>query len=65
MTEERKPFWVKCPKCSHCWTVAFAPMEVGLFAKIAMAGSKFCPKCGATGAVVAKQKDGELREPAA
>lgn len=57
-----KPFWAKCVKCSHCWAVGYAPMELGKFARVAKAGSKYCPKCGATGAVVAKQKDGILQE---
>ena len=57
-----KPFWVKCAKCAHCWIVAYAPFELGAFAKIAKANSKHCPKCGARGAVVAKQHDGILDE---
>lgn len=59
MTEERKPFWVKCPTCSHCWPAAYAPMEVEAFAKTVMAAR--CPMCGQSkGIGVAKQNDGKL-----
>lgn len=60
-TEEKKPFWVKCAACAHCWAVAHLPMEVSLIVKI-MKRAKNCPKCGATKIVVAKQKSGELLE---
>lgn len=44
MSDERKPFWVKCRKCAHCWTAAYLPMEVDTFAKIATRAA--CPMCG-------------------
>ncbi len=64
MSEERKPFWAKCGKCSHCWPAAYAPMELHLFASTIMAA--VCPMCGANkGIKVAKQDDGKLLEPEA
>lgn len=65
MSEPRKPFWTKCKPCGHCWVAAYAPMELTAFAKTI--GAARCPMCGAGGKaiLVAKQKDGELREGAA
>jgi hypothetical protein len=60
MTDARKPFWVKCEPCNHCWAPVYAPMEVTLFAKIAKATR--CPMCGSNKAVVAKQRHGVLNE---
>lgn len=62
---EKKPFWAKCTGCNHCWPVAYAPMELATFAKIALNSSKNCPMCGATKIVVAKQDNGKLLEDAA
>jgi hypothetical protein len=60
--EERKPFWAKCPKCSHCWAAAYAPMELGAFAKTIMRAA--CPMCGThKGVMIAKQHNGKLLEP--
>jgi hypothetical protein len=57
----RKPFWAKCPSCSHCWPAAYAPMEVALFAKTVMRAA--CPMCACSkGILIAKQNDGELLE---
>lgn len=58
---ERKPFWVKCRKCSHCWPAAYLPLVVDVFAKIAK--SAVCPMCGDKKPVVAKQDNGKLNEP--
>lgn len=63
MSDERKPFWVKCRKCAHCWTAAYLPMEVDTFAKIATRAA--CPMCGDRKPVIAKQDDGKLNEPEA
>jgi len=62
---DRKPFWAICKdsNCRHCWAPAWAPMEAALFARIAAAGSKYCPLCGAKGAFVAKQEGSLLLEP--
>lgn len=62
MTEERKPFWVKCEPCGHCWAPAYFPMEAGKFAKAAK--NVLCPMCGngPKNIVVAKQHNGVLKE---
>lgn len=45
ITEEaKKPFFVHCGKCRHEWAVAFLPLPVGVFVKLAKA---LCPMCGA------------------
>ena len=64
MIEERKPFWVMCGPCNHCWSPAYLPIDVSKFTKIVMKAA--CPMCGASGRdiVVAKQDDGRLLEPA-
>lgn len=62
MSAEKKPFWVKCTACSHCWPAAYAPMEADVFLRICLNNSKNCPKCGAPKPVVAKQKSGDLLE---
>jgi hypothetical protein len=56
----RKPFWGKCEPCGHCWAIAYLPMTVETFARVAK-GSK-CPMCGSGKIFVAKQYDGELQE---
>lgn len=56
------PFWAICSKCRHCWIVAYYPLELALFARIAKGHSR-CPKCNAPG-LVAKQEKGVLTEPA-
>lgn len=59
--EERKPFWVKCPTCSHCWAVAYQPMEVSAFCDLVKRAA--CPMCGETKHIgIAKQDDGKLLE---
>lgn len=63
MTEERKPFWAKCRKCSHCWPAAYAPMPITDFCRTAKRA--VCPMCGDTKPVIAKQDDGKLLEPGA
>lgn len=64
MSEERKPFWVKCGKCSHCWAAAYLPMEMAACAKLMMVSR--CPMCGngPKNNFIAKQKDGVLTETA-
>lgn len=57
-----KAFWAICEKCNHCWPAAYFPLEATKFAKIAKRA--VCPKCGGR-ALVAKQDDGVLQEPAA
>lgn len=42
MTEERKPFYLRCGVCGHVWVGAFTPMPLGLFAKVV--GAAMCPK---------------------
>lgn len=44
MAEERKPFWVKCPSCSHHWIAAYMPLPVDTFAKLMERAA--CPICG-------------------
>lgn len=62
MTEERKPFFVQCSKCKHCWPAAYYPMEVSAWARIVM--KAICPMCGCTkGHTIPKQADGKLTEP--
>ena len=61
--EARKPFWVKCRLCAHCWAIAFLPMEMGAFAKVAQGAA--CPMCGDKKPVIPKQSDGVLLEDAA
>lgn len=56
-----KPLWAKCAKCSHCWPVAFLPMPMNIFAKVAKGGFR-CPRCGDAKPVVAKQDNGILKE---
>lgn len=61
MTEPRKPFWAKCPTCSHCWPAAFLPMEINKAADLMKRAA--CPNCGETKHIkVAKQNDGKLNE---
>jgi hypothetical protein len=63
MTEERKPFWAKCPGCSHCWPAAYLPMEMGACARLLKRAA--CPHCGnAKRTGIAKQDDGVLQEAA-
>lgn len=61
--ETRKPFWIKCGGCCHCWAAAYLPMEASMFGRIAM--KAICPMCGngPKNNLVAKQHDGVLREP--
>ena len=63
MTDERKPFWVKCVKCSHCWAAAYLPMDVSTFARVAKTAG--CPMCGDKKPIVAKQDCGIFKEGAA
>ena len=42
-TEAKEPFLVHCGECSHEWAIAFLPMPVDTFAKLAKAR---CPMCG-------------------
>jgi hypothetical protein len=62
MNETRKPFWVKCTSCSHCWSPAYIPMDVSAFVKATR--RPVCPMCGASGKgiVLAAQIDGVLLE---
>ena len=64
MAEARKPFWVKCGSCGHVWTAAYLPMVAEQFAKAAKC---CCPNCanGPKNIFIAKQADGELKEPLA
>jgi hypothetical protein len=60
----RKPFWVKCPACAHCWPAAYSGMDVETFGHLVKRAA--CPMCGtARGIKVAKQHDGALLEPGA
>ena len=45
MNAARNPFWVKCCECSHVWTAAYTPMELGKMAKLLK--GLCCPMCGA------------------
>lgn len=47
----------KCVECGHTWVVLYLPMMLSLAAKIMKSGSKYCPKCGATGAVLAQDNE--------
>lgn len=62
MTEARKPFFAKCRTCDHVWPIAYAPMELTLFAQVLIDAR--CPMCGADAKQItpAKQKDGVLLE---
>jgi hypothetical protein len=61
MTEQRKPFWAKCPTCAHCWPAAYAPLEVEIFARLVKKAA--CPMCGETKHIgVARQDQGKLLE---
>lgn len=42
---QKLPFDGQCRQCDHVWTLAYTPMEVGLFAKICQ--NAHCPMCGA------------------
>lgn len=59
----KKPVWAKCQNCGHCWPVAYLPMNLSAFAKLAKR-TAICPHCATTGKkiIVAKQNDGELLE---
>jgi hypothetical protein len=50
----------KCKECGHVWIVLYLPMPMALAAKVARSLGRYCPKCGATGSLVAK--DAELPE---
>lgn len=59
--EERKPFWAKCPTCSHCWPIVYMPIAVELMAKATKRAT--CPMCGETKKIgIAKQDEGKLLE---
>lgn len=45
MTEERKPFRVRCQPCGHVWVAGYYPMELVKFANL-LKGTK-CPNCAA------------------
>lgn len=63
MTETRKPFWIKCGACNHCWAGAYVPIELSKFVKLGKAAR--CPMCGEGKKLYpAKQDDGVLQEPA-
>lgn len=47
----------KCAKCSHVWIVCYLPMMMTLACKIIASMSAHCPKCGATGALTAKDDE--------
>jgi ribosomal protein S27AE len=55
-----KPFYARCADCGHVWIVAYYPLELAKFSKIAL-GHSDCPKCGGPG-MVAKQDNGVLLE---
>jgi Zn finger protein HypA/HybF involved in hydrogenase expression len=57
-----RPLWAKCVKCSHCWPVAYLPMDMRTFARVTKKIS--CPRCGDPKPVVAKQDNGILKEQA-
>lgn len=61
--EAKKPFWVICSACGHCWAAAYLPMAARTFAAIVNSSAKMCQKCGAGKPLVAKQNDGVLLEP--
>lgn len=65
MTDQRKPFWVKCSACQHVWAAAYAPMELAAMARLLK--SARCPNCahGPKGIFIAKQDNGVLNEPLA
>jgi len=44
--DERKPFRVRCGKCSHKWIAAYTPMQMGPMAKVLKAIR--CPMCAET-----------------
>ncbi|WP_193188872.1 DUF4326 domain-containing protein [Nisaea sediminum] len=58
---EKTPLWAKCRACAHCWPIAYLPMSMATFGRIAKKGFA-CPACGDDQPVVAKQKNGELKE---
>lgn len=45
MTQERKPFHVRCQPCGHVWIAGYLPMELAKFANL-LKGTK-CPNCAA------------------
>ena len=45
VTDERKPFLVKCDPCWHTWIAAYTPIPVDAFLRV-MKGL-CCPMCGA------------------
>lgn len=55
-----KPFWAKCRKCSHCWPVAYLPMDMARFGRLL--GRICCPKCMDRKPVIARQDNGVLLE---
>ncbi|WP_022727262.1 hypothetical protein [Fodinicurvata sediminis] len=57
---ERRPFTVHCGDCSHQWIVAYLPMLVEDFMKIA--GKPHCPMC-ASGNVLCGASDKEEEMP--
>ncbi len=52
--------WAICPKCKHCWPVAYYPLGMAEFGRIAKRHSR-CPKCDTPGNI-AKQDGGVLLE---
>lgn len=43
MTVGKEPVYVHCGKCSHEWPIAFLPLPIDAFARLAKAA---CPMCG-------------------
>ena len=44
MDDMSREFWGHCGDCGHVWIIAYLPMEIERFARIAM--HAYCPKCG-------------------
>lgn len=61
MSDKKKPLWVKCKKCEHCWAGAYYPLNPKTMATLAKHAR--CPMCGTGNPWLAKQNNGKLNEP--
>jgi hypothetical protein len=60
--EATKALWAKCSACGHCWPAMYYPIDMAAMGRILK--HIVCPKGCDSKAMVAKQSDGVLQEPA-
>lgn len=55
-----KPFLGVCGYCNHVWPIAFLPMDIDAFAKLAMGSA--CPMCAGKKVFVATAEQATIWE---